>query len=128
MGRLVHEVADELLASHLAFDIWAHARAFFPLIMHVHEHTVRRALSVEKHTHAPKLPPLQLSSNPPIRQGKLADCDLCATLCLNSSPTACCNERRPVYRDYAFSLPLQLCLYFPSMDAEAGGKEDLMML
>lgn len=48
------------------------------------------------------------------------------TLCLNCSPTACHNERQPVYSGCAFSVPLQLSLYFPSMDALK--KEDIMML
>lgn len=72
--------------------------------------------------HAHKLPPSQLGSHPPIRQRKLADCDPSATLCLNCSPSACCNERLPVYSACAFSLPPQLCLYFPSMDAGEGEK------
>lgn len=98
----------------------------FALIMHLHVYTLRHTLSVEKCTHTYKLPS-QLGSHPPIRQRKLADCDPSATLCLNCSPSACCNERLPVYSGCAFSLPLQLSLYFPSMDAGVGKKEDLMM-
>lgn len=87
--------------------------SIFALIMHLHIRRLRHALSVEKCTHTPKLPPLQLSSHLPIRQWKLADCDPSATLFLNCSPSACRNERQPVYSGYTFSLPPQHSLYFP---------------
>lgn len=86
----------------------------------MYTHSVSSKAHADTHWH--KLPPSQLGSHPPIRQRKLADCDPTATLCLNCSPSACRNERLPVYSAYAFSLPPRLSLYFPSMDAGAGGE------
>lgn len=124
--RLSNKCADELGASHLAFDTSSTDRLSCPYectwyTCSVENHWCRHTLA-----HSYVLPPLQLGSHPPIRQGKLADCDPSATLCLNCSPSACHNERWPVYSDSAFSLPLQLCLYFPSC-VGARKEEDLMM-
>jgi len=111
------------LTDIVALKTHLHFHTLYPLRIEV-ARTHTRA-----HTHTHNLPPLQLSSHLPIRLQKLADCDPSAPLCLNCSPTACCNEKLSVYSGYAFSLRLQLSLYFPSVDAEASREMgNLMML
>lgn len=121
LGR-AHKGADKLSSSHMAFDTFP-LTGIFALMMRLQLHTHTQPYSVSREVHPCTHKDTQIASTairPAILQLDKGSWQIVTPLplcCLNCSPSACNNERLPVYTGSAFSLPLQLGLCFPSMDA-----------